>query len=146
MSIVSCLVPLNYQTLGFIMMLNCIGYLERLNQKAWLLTTTLVIFSPFLFPPKKRGKKKRRMNSKNSDQKSLHSARSPWIITGWTLNTISNWMVKFSERHRSENLQKIFHFLFQFVYHCQKWFHNHACFVFLIVLIDQKLYELNIFF
>ena len=34
----------------------------RSNGKAWLLTTTLVILSPFLFPPKKRGKKIRRMN------------------------------------------------------------------------------------
>ena len=33
-------------------------------------------FSPFLFPPRKRGKKKRRMNSKNRDQKSCLSARS----------------------------------------------------------------------
>ena len=38
--------------------------------------TTLVIFLPFLFPPKKRGKKKRRMKSKNRDLKSCLSARS----------------------------------------------------------------------
>ena len=48
----------------------------RSSRKAWLLTTTLVILSPFLFPLKWRGKKIRRMNSKNGDQKSCLSARS----------------------------------------------------------------------
>ena len=36
----------------------------------------LVILSPFLFPPKKSGKKKRRMKSKNHDFKSCLSTRS----------------------------------------------------------------------
>jgi len=40
------------------------------------LTTTLVIFSPFLLPTKNSGKKKERMNNKNRDQKSCLSARS----------------------------------------------------------------------
>ena len=35
-----------------------------------------LFFSPFLFPPKKRGEKKSRMNSKKRDQKSCLSARS----------------------------------------------------------------------
>ena len=64
------------------------------RRKAWILTTTLrsfmclteakqtnkprllLYFSSFLFPPKERGKKKRRLNSKNRDQKSCLSARS----------------------------------------------------------------------
>ena len=52
------------------------------SRKAWLLITTLVIlwFSPFLFPPWKRGKKKRRMNSKNRDQNLCSSARSMLFI------------------------------------------------------------------
>ena len=33
-------------------------------------------FSPFLFPPKKRGKKKRRMNSKNRDQESIDETKN----------------------------------------------------------------------
>ena len=59
--------------------LNILKYLTRLlgsSRKAWLLTTTLVIRFPFSLPLKKRGKKKRRMNSKNCDQKSCLSARS----------------------------------------------------------------------
>ena len=35
-----------------------------------------IFFSHFLFPDKKRGKKKRRMNSQNRDQKTCLSARS----------------------------------------------------------------------
>ena len=35
-----------------------------------------LFFSPFLFPPKKRGKNKRRMNRKNRDQKSCLSVHS----------------------------------------------------------------------
>ena len=35
-----------------------------------------LFYSPFLFPTKKRGKKKRRINSKNRDFKSCLSARS----------------------------------------------------------------------
>ena len=35
-----------------------------------------LFYSPLLFSPKKRGKKKRRMNRKNGDQKSCLSARS----------------------------------------------------------------------
>ena len=35
-----------------------------------------LFYFPFLFPPKIRGKKKRKMNSKNCDQKSFLSARS----------------------------------------------------------------------
>ena len=35
-----------------------------------------LLFSPFLFLTKKRGKKKRRFNSKNRDQKSYLYARS----------------------------------------------------------------------
>ena len=38
-----------------------------LKSRLWLL------FSPFLFPPKKRGKEKRRLNSKNRDFKSCLS-------------------------------------------------------------------------
>ena len=38
----------------------------RSNRNAWLLS--LVILSTFLFPPKKRGEKKRGMNRKNCDQ------------------------------------------------------------------------------
>ena len=41
-----------------------------LKSRLWL------FFSPFLFPPKIREKKKRRMNSKNRDFKSCLSARS----------------------------------------------------------------------
>ena len=44
--------------------------------KAWLLTTIWIFFFPFLFPPKKRGMKKRRMKSKNHDKKSCLSAQS----------------------------------------------------------------------
>ena len=51
------------------------GNAKGSSRKACTLTTTLVIISPFLLPPK-RGKKKRRMNSKISDQKSCLSARS----------------------------------------------------------------------
>ena len=40
------------------------------------LKPTLVILNPFLFPPKKRGKKNGRMKSKNRDFKSCLSARS----------------------------------------------------------------------
>ena len=47
-----------------------------------------LLFSSFLFPPKKRGKKKRTINSKNSDQKSHLSARSVFGITG-VIDTIS---------------------------------------------------------
>jgi len=36
----------------------------------------LCFFSPFFFPPKKRGKKKDRMNSKNCDQQLCLSAQS----------------------------------------------------------------------
>ena len=43
-----------------------LGYWPRL----WL------VFSPFLFPPRERGKKKRRMNSKKRKQKVFLSARS----------------------------------------------------------------------
>ena len=38
-----------------------------------------LFFFPFLFNPKKRGKKKRRMNSKNRDHKSCLSARSDQV-------------------------------------------------------------------
>ena len=41
-----------------------------LKSRLWL------FFSPFFIPPKKRGKKKRRMNIKNRDFKSYLSARS----------------------------------------------------------------------
>ena len=41
-----------------------------------LKTRLWLFFSPFLFPPKERGKKKRRM--KNRDQKSCLSARSSY--------------------------------------------------------------------
>ena len=44
---------------------------ERYDLKSQLWS----FFSPFLFPPKKRGEKKRSMNSKNSDFKSYLSAR-----------------------------------------------------------------------
>ena len=74
--------------------------IRRSSIKAWLLTKTLVILFPFSFPPKKRGKKKRRMNSKNRDQKSCLSAWSMkkgwkqywkyWIK--WPIsNSLQNW-------------------------------------------------------
>ena len=44
--------------------------------KAWLLTTTFIIFSPFLFPSKNRGKRKGEWSSKNRDQNSCLYARS----------------------------------------------------------------------
>ena len=43
-----------------------------LKSRLWL------FFSPFFFPPKKRGKKKRRINSKNCDFKSCLSGSSPF--------------------------------------------------------------------
>ena len=46
------------------------------SRKAYLLTKTLAILSPFLLPPKKRGKKKKENESENCDQKSCLSARS----------------------------------------------------------------------
>ena len=45
-------------------------YIRRPSRKAWLLTQLWLFFFTFLFPSKKRGKKKRRMNSKIRDQKS----------------------------------------------------------------------------
>ena len=48
----------------------------RWSRKAWLKITTLVILIPLSLPPKKRGKKKRRMITKNRDFKSCLSGSS----------------------------------------------------------------------
>ena len=52
------------------------------SRKTWLLTTPLLLFSPFIFPSKKRGKRKGEWNSKNRDQKSYHSTRS-FVFNGF---------------------------------------------------------------
>ena len=49
---------------------------ERSSRKVWLLTRLWLFFFPFYSLLKKRGKKKRRMKSKNRDLKSSLSARS----------------------------------------------------------------------
>ena len=51
------------------------GNINMIAQKGMTFDHDL-FFSPFLFPPKKEGKKKRRMNIKNRDQNSCLSTRS----------------------------------------------------------------------
>ena len=70
-----------------------------LKSRLWL------FFPPFLVPPKNRGKKKRRMNSKNRDFKSCLSARSlPFHAT----QIINTFLIQSSQpiMKRSRNLSQ----------------------------------------
>ena len=55
------------------------------SRKALFFITTFVILLPFLFPPNKRGKKKRRMNDQSRGKKWCVSARSTFLWTNFCL-------------------------------------------------------------
>ena len=59
---------------------NCTNFLKKWIPGRWV-RVLFLLYPPslFLFPPKKRGKKKRRMNSKNRDFKSCLSAHMEYL-------------------------------------------------------------------